>query len=182
MRSALLPQRLIAAPFLILGAWCVVAPGSVERLGLRPEAVVDNPTSHLLMACFGAQAILSGLFAFFSRFTRTTFLVYGIALLPFFWFNYYFVFVQPIFNHWMALDFGSNLFMLACCVWGWKRTEPSWRHSRQSLSNIVPEARANAAAFLNTVGKPAFDRSFKSALGASFGMRPCARHTCSRNS
>lgn len=127
--NALLPQRLIAAPFLILGAWCLFAPGSVERLGLRPEALMDNTTSHLLMGCFGAQAILSGLFAYFSRFTRTTFLVYGIALLPFFWFNYYFVFMQPVFNQFMLIDFASNLFMLGCCVWGWKISAPAPRPS-----------------------------------------------------
>ena len=118
--SALVPQRLLAAPFLILGSWCVLAPHSVEALGILPEKQILNDTSALLIGCFGAQAILSGLFAFFSIFTRTTFLVYGIAPLPFFWFNYYFVFVQPIFTPLMAIDFFSNLLMLACCVWGWK--------------------------------------------------------------
>jgi hypothetical protein len=127
MNRSLLPQRLIAAPFLVLGAWCVVAPHSVETLGIRPEAQINNATSALMMGCFGAQAILSGLFAFFSRFSRTTFLVYGIALLPFFWFNYYFVFVQPIFNQWMLIDFVSNLFMLGCCIWGYRVTGPKPR-------------------------------------------------------
>jgi hypothetical protein len=72
------------------------------------------------MGCFGAQAILAGLFAFFSRFTRTTFLVYGIALLPFFWFNYWFVFVVPMFSPWMGLDFIANVAMLALCVIGYR--------------------------------------------------------------
>src|SRR5690348_13772989 len=77
--SPLLAQRLIAAPFLVLGAWCVLAPGMVERLGVRPEYYHGDTTTALLIACFGAQAVLSGLFAAFSRFTRVTFLVYGIA-------------------------------------------------------------------------------------------------------
>jgi hypothetical protein len=77
-------------------------------------------TTALMMGCFGAQAVLAGLFAFFSRFTRTTFLVYGIALLPFFWFNYWFVFVVPIFNQWMLLDFIANVAMLALCVIGYR--------------------------------------------------------------
>src|SRR5690606_20518858 len=46
------------------------------------------------------------------------FLVYGIALLPFFWFNYWFVFVVPVFTAWMALDFGFIAVMLALCVIG----------------------------------------------------------------
>jgi len=117
--TPLLAQRLIAVPFLILGAWCLVAPNMVERLAVRPEYYHGTITTALFIGCFGAQAILSGLFAVFSRFTRTTFVVYGIALLPFFWFNYWFVFVVPIFNEWMMIDVFSNLAMLALCVIGY---------------------------------------------------------------
>jgi len=120
--SPLLAQRLIAAPFLVLGSWCLLMPGMVERLGVRPEYYHGSTTTALLIGCFGAQAVLSGLFAAFSRFTRTTFLVYAIALLPFFWFNYWFVFVVPVFNRWMALDFACNLAMLALCVVGYRRS------------------------------------------------------------
>ncbi len=76
------------------------------------------------MGCFGAQAILSGLFAAFSIFTRRTFFVYGLALLPFFWFNYYFVFVVPILNGWMALDFVANVVMLGLCILGYRMLSP----------------------------------------------------------
>ena len=118
--SPLTAQRLIAVPFLVLGAWCLIFPQMVERLGFTPEYYEGTPTTALMMGCFGAQAMLAGLFAFFSRFTRTTFLVYGIALLPFFWFNYWFVFVVPMFTRWMALDFVANVAMLALCVFGYQ--------------------------------------------------------------
>ena len=118
--SPLLAQRLIAVPFLALGAWCLLFPQMVERLGFTPEYYEGTPTTGLMMGCFGAQAVLAGLFAFFSRFTRTTFLAYGIALLPFFWFNYWFVFVVPMFNQWMLLDFAANIAMLALCVIGYR--------------------------------------------------------------
>lgn len=121
----LLPQRLIALPFLILGGWCLVTPGWVEELVLLPSFQHQSATSHLLLGCFGAQAVLSGLFATFSRFSSATFIAYAVALIPFFWFNYYFVFVVPMFNRWMALDFVSNAFMLACCIWGYYRAKPS---------------------------------------------------------
>ena len=121
--SPLLAQRLIAVPFLGLGAWCLFFPQMVERLGFRPEYYHGTATTALMMGCFGAQAILAGLFAFFSRFTRTTFLVYGLALLPFFWFNYWFVFVVPMFSPWMALDFVANVAMLALCVIGYRASE-----------------------------------------------------------
>jgi len=120
--TPLLAQRLIAVPFLILGAWCLVFPDMVELLSVRPEHYQGTIATGLFIGCFGAQAILSGLFAAFSRFTKTTFLVYGIALLPFFWFNYWFVFVVPIFNSWMILDVLSNVAMLALCVVGYRNS------------------------------------------------------------
>lgn len=121
--STILPQRLLALPFLVFGGWCIVAPAPVESLGLRQAFQHQSATTHVLLGCVGAQAVLSGIFAMFSRFTATTFLAYGIALLPFFWFNYHFVYVQPMFNRWMALDFVSNAFMLACCIWGYRRAQ-----------------------------------------------------------
>ncbi|MBL8643550.1 MAG: hypothetical protein JNK21_06435 [Rhodospirillaceae bacterium] len=124
LSNPMILQRLIAVPFLVLGAWCLLLPGMVETLTLRPEHQMNTTASRLFIGCFGAQAVLSGLFAFFSRFTRTTFLVYGVALLPFFWFNYYFVFAEPVFNGWLALDFGANVVMLALCVQGWRVTPP----------------------------------------------------------
>ena len=118
--TALTAQRLISLPFLILGGWCLFFPRTVEALCLRPGYQHLSETSALLIGCFGAQAVLSGLFALFSRFTRTTFAVYAAALLPFFWFNYWFVFVVPMFNAWLALDFVANVFMLGLCVVGWR--------------------------------------------------------------
>jgi hypothetical protein len=116
--SPLLAQRLIAVPFLVLGLWCLLCPQMVERLAFRPDHYQGTTASALMIGCFGAQAVLSGLFATFSRFTRTTFLVYAIALLPFFWFNYWFVYVVPVLSGWMALDFAANILMLALCVAG----------------------------------------------------------------
>ena len=118
--SPLLVQRLIAVPFLVLGAWSLFFPGTVERLGFRPEYQHASATTALMMACFGAQAMLAGLFAWFSLFTRATFLAYGIALLPFFWFNYWFVFVVPMFTRWMLLDFAANVAMIALCAIGYR--------------------------------------------------------------
>lgn len=112
---------------------------------MRPEHCQGTTAIALLIGCFGAQAVLSGLFAAFSRFHRTTFLVYGIALLPFFWFNYWFVFVVPVFNEWMALDFAWNLAMLVLCVVGYRA---SARASRQapSLHTTLPALRKPASA------------------------------------
>lgn len=120
---ALYIQRLIAVPYLTLGLWCLLTPHMVERLTLNPPYQHISPTSALLFGCFGAQAVLGGLFIWFSRWTRTTFGVYAIALLPFFAFNYWFLFKVPMFNRWMMLDFGANVMMLALSLWGWRRAQ-----------------------------------------------------------
>lgn len=119
-RKLKLVQQLIAIPFLGLGGWCLLHPVSVERLSLQAEYQHLSTTSALLIACFGAQALLAGLLVLFSTFTRRTFLVFGVAMLPFLAFNYAFVFVWPIFTSWMALDLVGNLLMLGLCATGWQ--------------------------------------------------------------
>ena len=113
-------QRLIAIPYLVLGSWCLFAPHMVERMTVNPAYQHLSPTSALFIGSFGAQAVLGGLLVWFSQFKRATYLVYAIALLPFFGFNYWFVYEIPIFNRWMALDFGANAGMLALSLWGWR--------------------------------------------------------------
>lgn len=120
MLTPLWPQRLLALPFLILGGWCLIAPEMVEQLTINPDYQHLSRASALFIGCFGAQALLGALFIAFSRWTKRTFAIYAVALLPFFWFNYYFVFEVPALNRWMTLDFGSNLAMLALCVWGYR--------------------------------------------------------------
>jgi hypothetical protein len=118
-------QRLIAAVFIGLGGWCLVLPGMVADLTLTPAFRGDDPVIPILVGCFGAQAVLAGLFAAFSRFTRTTFLVYGLALLPFFVFDFWFYAVKPVFIGFILLDLAGNLIMLALCFVGWRQSAPS---------------------------------------------------------
>lgn len=97
-----------------------MAPGSVLELGVRADVRGHGPLEPLLMGCFGAQAVLAGLFAATARFTATTFAAYGSALLPFFVFDWYFYAVRPLFTEFVLLDAVGNAFMLALCVVGWK--------------------------------------------------------------
>lgn len=124
MASAAIPesrllQYAIAFVFLTLGGWCLVAPASVIALTVRPEYQNFSALTVFTIAAFGSQAVLSGLFAAFSIFTRRTFLVYAIALLPYFVFNYWFYFREPMFNEMLLLDFAGNIAMLALCVRGY---------------------------------------------------------------
>ena len=120
--SPLLIQRLIAVVFVGLGGWCLVLPGMVADMTLTPAYRGDDPVIPILIGCFGAQAVLAGLFAAFSRFTKVTFLVYGLALLPFFVFDWWFYAVKPVFNGFILLDLAGNLIMLALCFVGWRRS------------------------------------------------------------
>lgn len=114
-------QYLLASVFLVLGGWCLVSPSSVLALTITPEWRSDAPLVPVLVGAFGAQALIAGLFAAFSKFTKATFLAYGIALLPFFAFDYWFFVVEPMLTPLGMLDAVGNVVMLALCVIGYRR-------------------------------------------------------------
>jgi hypothetical protein len=124
-QPAMTPQRIqwfIALVFFILGGWATFFPQHVIDTVFLPEYRIEGRILPFMMACFGAQALLAGLFAAFSKFTSTTFLVYGIALLPFFGFNYYFTVHDPVFTRMGLIDALGNIIMLALCYAGWKKS------------------------------------------------------------
>lgn len=118
-------QYAIAAVFFSLGGWCLVAPQSVIDLCIRPDYKPDDAIAPLLIGCFGAQACIAGLFAAFSTFTRATFLAYGIGVMPFFLFDYWSYFVEPIFNEFILLDAAGNLVFVVMCWWGYRQLSPA---------------------------------------------------------
>jgi hypothetical protein len=114
-------QTILASVFFILGGWCLFAPGSVLALCIQPDYQSDDPIAPFLMAAFGAQAMIAGLFAMTAQFTRLTFLAYGIGLLPFFAFDFYFYFVTPVLTLIGAGgDFVGNVIMIGMCWLGWR--------------------------------------------------------------
>lgn len=120
--TAIFIQRLLAAVFLGLGGWALMFPGTVEQLVFKPNYLVGNETSRLILACFGAQAVLAGTVMALARFTPTTFLVFGIVgSVPFFVFNYYYVFVVEMFTNWMLLDFVGNIAIFTLCMLGYRK-------------------------------------------------------------
>ncbi|MFO6464217.1 hypothetical protein ACK8OR_07490 [Jannaschia sp. KMU-145] len=114
-------QFALAAIFLLLGGWCLMAPAMVIRLTFRPDLADATDQARFLMGCFGAQAVLTGMLILIARFTPTTFLVFGlVGSIPFFVFDYWFVFVEPVLNEWMLLDLAGNLGILIAGIWGWR--------------------------------------------------------------
>lgn len=116
-------QYLLGSVFFVLGGWCLIAPASVIALCIQPAYQSDAFLVTFAVACFGAQAMISGLFAAFSRFTKATFFAYGVGLVPFFAFNYWFYFVEPVLTPIGLLDFVGNVIMLTLCVIGWRKAD-----------------------------------------------------------
>lgn len=113
-------QYAIAAVFFVLGGWCLVAPQSVIDVTPNPAYRPHDEIAPLLVACFGAQACIAGLFAALSVFTKRTFLAYGIAVLPFFAFDWWFYAVKPVFNGFLVLDAIGNAIFVVLCWLGWR--------------------------------------------------------------
>lgn len=113
-------QKLLGCIFLSLGLWALLFPGMVESFVLAPEHLVGTLASAVFIGCFGAQAVLCSVLIFTTTFSARTFLIFGlVGSIPFFVFNYYFVFVLPVFSNWMLIDFVGNLGILGCGVAGW---------------------------------------------------------------
>jgi hypothetical protein len=116
-------QRGIAAVFIVLGGWCLVHPSSAIELGLRPE-FQEGAGMGFAVGCFGAQALIAGLFAATARFTRATFASYGVMLIGFLIFDVWFWAVQPVLSTMgAALDGIGNVIMMLLCWLGWRSAE-----------------------------------------------------------
>ena len=117
--SSLTIQRILAAIFFGLGGWALLFPTFVERVGFTDAHFMGTQASAVVIGCFGAQAVLCGSVIALSRFRPITFLVFGLAgSIPFFVFNFYFVFIVEMFSKWMVLDFFGNIGILTLCLFG----------------------------------------------------------------
>lgn len=118
--SARWAQFGIAAVFLSLGGWALLAPGNVIDLAITEAYRENTYLTEFIMACFGAQAVLFGVMALVVRWTAPGFLVFAALLLPFFWFNYHFHYVEPVLTSIGMLDFAGNATMLILALLGWR--------------------------------------------------------------
>lgn len=113
-------RKLIAVVFIGLGGWCLLFPGNVIAMTINPAYLIEGRLVEVLMGAFGAQAVLFGVVALVSRFTPKTYLVFGLAVLPFFAFDYWFYVVEPVFNAMILLDALGNVILIALCVLGYR--------------------------------------------------------------
>lgn len=118
--SARTAQFLIAAVFLLLGGWALLAPASVIDLAVTEPYRDAAFLTRFAVACFGAQAVLFGLMALVVRWSARGFAVFAVLLLPFFGFNWWFHYREPVLTSIGMLDFAGNLTMLVLAVLGWR--------------------------------------------------------------
>jgi hypothetical protein len=118
--SARTAQFLIAAVFLALGGWALLAPASVIDLAVTEAYRGNTSLTRFTMACFGAQAVLFGLMTLVTRWTARSFAVFAVVLLPFFGFNYWFHHEVPVLTSIGTLDFAGNVTMLVLAIIGWR--------------------------------------------------------------
>jgi len=87
-----LSQALMGVTFTGMGLVTMFAPNFLSRLCLTPgtfeEVAKGDSLLHpmrLAVQCFGAQATLGGVVILSSKFTKSTFKTFGLAILPFFY-------------------------------------------------------------------------------------------------
>ena len=68
----------------------------------------------------GGVVTFLGVMALAVRWETRGFLVFAAALLPFFWFNYHFHYVEPVLTSIGMLDFAGNAVMLVLALLGWR--------------------------------------------------------------
>jgi hypothetical protein len=127
--SARTAQLLIAAVFLLLGGWALLAPASVIELAITAPYRDAAFLTRFTMACFGAQAVLFGVMALVTRWSARSFAVFAAALLPFFGFNYWFHYEVPVLTSIGMLDFAGNAVMLVLAILGWRAARAEERQA-----------------------------------------------------
>ena len=90
-----MPRKIMGAAYLFLGLATMALPEMMIDISVQDPSQ-SNGLTRLIFQCFGLQASLFGLLALVSRFTRTTYLVIGAAILPVFVFDYWFYAVEPV--------------------------------------------------------------------------------------
>jgi hypothetical protein len=133
--TARICQSLIAAVFLGLGGWALFAPANVIELAVTEPYRDTSFIMRFAVACFGAQAVMFGIMALVVRWSARAFAVFAVVLLPFFVFNWYFHYQEPVLTSIGMLDFAGNVVMFLACLVGYRaaRVDESDRSGIRSL-------------------------------------------------
>ena len=111
------PKRVLGIAYMSLGLATMLLPDLMIDLSVT-DAAQANTLTRLIFQCFGLQATLCGLVAYASEFKRSTYVVLGLAILPVFVFDYWFVVVDPVMTPVGGIADGlfNVLFVTMCAI------------------------------------------------------------------
>lgn len=92
-------RKIIGVTFTGMGAITLLFPGTTLYYSLTPSSYLSItkglqpsdvivPEMKLMTQCFGAQATLGGIIILTSQFSKFTFKIFGLSMIPFYWFDY----------------------------------------------------------------------------------------------
>ena len=117
-------QLILGGMFSLMGMGTMLFPKHLIPLSLR-NAPENSRELNFVFRCFGAQATLCGLLLLSCKPSRTLYRNFGLAMVPFFIFDY------VAWNAGFLTEFGAlgdaagNLVFSICSFIGWKRSSAS---------------------------------------------------------
>jgi len=91
-----------------------------EFLSMPDKDAANSPALLLSIQCFGSQASLCGLLILSSQFNKQTFLNFGLAMIPYFIFDYYYWQQHALTNFGAIADGIGNIVFGVCCYLGYQ--------------------------------------------------------------
>ena len=117
------PRLILGSAYLLLGLATMALPDLMIEISVQDPSQ-SNGLTRLIFQCFGLQASLFGLLALASRFTRTTYVVIGAAILPVFVFDYWVYAIDPVMTLAGSLiDAIFNVVFITMCWIGWRQSQ-----------------------------------------------------------
>jgi hypothetical protein len=108
-----------------MGLATMLFPVKVTELSFTKEFLGSEgvtPALKLAIQCFGSQATLCGVLILSCKFTSVTFRNFGIAMIPYFLFDYNFWRAGALTNFGAAGDAAGNVIFSFCCLMGYMAT------------------------------------------------------------
>ena len=115
-------QLFLGGVFTTMGLGTMLFPGLLLPISLKNHASSDSADLTLTFRCFGAQATLCGLILLSLRPTAKFYRNFGLAILPFFVFDYMAWHNDMITTFGALGDAAGNIVFTGCSYIGWKRT------------------------------------------------------------
>lgn len=114
-------QLVLGGVFSLMGLGTMLLPEPILKISLKNAELAYSPELSLVFRCFGAQATLCGLLLLSCRFTKTTYRNFGLAMIPFFFFDYWAWQANYITSLGAIGDAAGNVVFSVCCYLGWQK-------------------------------------------------------------